>query len=211
MNNIIPALNAQGSFECIEPFESLCDRDLYYTVEAIRTIDELRKAKINVDNFVNGQIGKQGTPEGDKIIKDVEVVRGAVVTLIAQSGEMIHIPSTHFKSFPLVDGVKYERLCLFVDLGSVPPTLKEGINELKVVIKEYVTTHVGIKDPNVNIGTIPLRGYVDKARAELFELQRQDTISNNTTNVARIKELEDLHREDRAYIADLEARLLLKK
>lgn len=210
MNNIIPAPYAAGSFDCLPPYDSICDKDVYYTVEGIRTLDEIKKSGGNVVTKVLKPVNLQDTSEGEKILKDLDDLGGAVVTLIAQGGSMIDIPSTHFKSFPLVDGVKYERLCLYVDLGAVPPTLKDGINELKETLREYVLQSVGIKDSVVDVGTIPLRGYVEKERADLFELERQQNITNSSSLIVRNKELEEQHKKDKAYIADLERRLLEK-
>lgn len=207
MSNIIPEIGAQGSFSAKPPFDVVCDPTIVFTVEAMRTPEELRIAKINILSLI-------GTPAGldqagtDQILRDLENSKGVVVTLIAPGKAPIHIPSSHFASFPVIDGVAYERYFLTVDLGVLPPDFKEKVNVLKEELADEVKSMTGVSTPVVHLGTIPTVTYVSRQQHLVNEKTRTNQITKDQSRVERIKELEEQHLKDKAYIALLEAKII---
>ena len=57
--NLIPAAYAAGSFEAISPFNAVVDPSVYYTVEAVRTVDEMLSNKTNIYDLVFKPVGVQ--------------------------------------------------------------------------------------------------------------------------------------------------------
>ncbi|QGZ14495.1 hypothetical protein [Photobacterium phage PDCC-1] len=206
MNNVIPQIGASGSFVALAPFDQICDPKYMYTVEAIRTVDELNIAKVNTHLLVGEPVGMT-SEESASLMDQLDQADGAVVTLIAPGLPTLHIPSIYFKSFPLIDGVIYERLCFIVDLGAVPPTLKDELKTFQTYLKDQTSSITGIEDPEVHLGTVPTKTYVSKEQNEVFENTRRAAITKNPSDAIRVKQLEAEQIADRKYIAVLEEQL----
>lgn len=206
MNNIIPEMGAEGSFVALEPFDRICDPKVVYTVEALRTVDELNIAKVNTHQLIGAPAGMT-SDESAGLMDDVETSEGVIVTLVGPGLPTLHIPSTHFKSFPLIDGVVYEHLCYIIDLGAVPPSLKDQLNTYRVFLKDQTKAITGIDDPEVFVGTVPTKAYVSREQAEVFENTRKGKITKSASDAIRIKQLEKEQIEDRKYIALLEEKI----
>lgn len=206
MNNVIPQIGASGSFVAITPFDKICDPKYMYRVEAIRTVDELNIAKVNTYLLV-GEPVNMSSEDTASLMEQLDQVNGVVVTLIAPGLPTLHIPSTYFKSFPLIDGVVYERLCFIVDLGAVPPSLKDELKTFQTYLKDQTSAITGIEDPEVHLGTVPTKSYVSKEQNQVFENTRRAAISKNPSDAIRVKQLEEQQIIDRKYIAVLEEQL----
>lgn len=205
-NNIIPKIGAEGSFTAIDPFDRVCSPDIVYRVEANRTVEEIRVAKVNTQALIGSQVGFSAD-ETNNLLADLESRNGVVVTLIAPGLKPLHIPSTYFKSFPTIDGVVYERYFLTMDLGALPPDYKNETNTLMNHLKDQVSAFTGVKDPIVHLGTIPTKGYVSKEQHEVNERSRKLQITKSESDAEYIKRLEEDQIKDRKYIALLESKL----
>ena len=206
MSNIIPEIGATGSFVANAPFDGICDQQNVYTVEALRTVEELNIAKVNTYLLVGEPVG-WSEAETQSALQDLELQGGVVVTIVAPGLETLHIPSTYFASFPLIDGVVYERLCFIVDLGACPPSMKDELNTYQVFLKDQTKAVTGIAEPEVHIGTVPTKSYVSKEQAQVFENTRRAAITKSASDALRVKELEAQQIADRKYIAVLEEQL----
>lgn len=206
--NIIPALGAAGSFEASTPFDTVVDPSVYYTVGSVSTVAQLQASGINIYEKMFKPIG---VSEADypTILQRVKDVDGGVVVLTAKGKSSVYVLSTYFKSFPLVDGVVYDHLCIVLNLGAVPPTLVDTINTTLDHLKNYVSSHVGV-DATALVGTVPTRSFISKEQAEIFESTRQNKISGTTNDVTQIAGYEETITKQAAYIAQLEAQLKAK-
>ena len=200
--NLIPEIHAAGRFEAIEPFNKVVDVDTYYTVEAIRTVQEMEGLKLNLYEILFKPIG---VSEDDfvTVLSRAKAAGHVVVTLLDRHGKRSNVLSGYFKSFPMKDGVSYERMCLIVDLGAIPPSMNAVLLETQKNIQDLVEDTVGIKS-NVRLGTVPTPSYVSREQYEAFERTRKETIKNNDSSVARIRELETALVKKDAYIQRLE-------
>jgi len=206
INNIIPGLKAAGKFEANAPFDRVVNPETFYSVEAQRTIPEMQGLNINIFARVFAPVG---ILEADyPAMLATAVSAGAVViSLIPRIGAPVYVLSTHLKTFPLVDGWSYERMCLVVDVGALAPDMKESLAQAGEHFQQYVLAHYGI-DAKVQLGTIPVIGYVSQFEHETMETVRKNRITDNTNDVATIRNLEAQIVTKDAYIKDLEARLL---
>lgn len=209
MNNAIPSLRAEGSFEAEVPFDSIVKKDVAYRVEAIRTIPEMQALNLDMYKLVFQPVG---VPESDyqTVLTRAIDQQAAVIALTSRGNPVVYVLSTYFKSFPLVDGVQYEHLCLIVDLGAVPPSLKDRINSGIDHINAYVKSSLGIKDPKTSVGVIPTSSWVSKEQSEIWENSRQLQITEEPSDTIRIEQLTRANQSQAAYILELEAALKAK-
>lgn len=205
--NVVPAYLTGGSFEANNPFDSVVNKDIYYTIEATRSVSEMQGRNLDLYSLIFKPAGVADT-DYQAILDNLVKVNGAILILIAKDGTRVYLPTTYLKSFPLTDGVTYERLCIVADLGAVPPTLKGLITDTITHIQQYIQAHVGIQNPVVNIGTIPVVGYVTAEQAKVFEATRQTAIANTKNDVLTIADQAATIASQAAYIAELEGKLL---
>lgn len=206
MSNVIPSIYAQGSYTAKEPFENIVDPEVYYVAESIRTVAEMRSMNLNLHKLIFEPVGIDlGT--GLSYLDECEKMNGAVIKLTSSGNIPIYILSNRLASFPVVDGVKYERMALIVDLGAVPPGMKTVLEEAKVDIKDYVLSKVGV-DNEVKVGVCPTKGYVSGDQAEIFENTRLNKIKNSQSNTQLISSLQEESVKKDAYIQALEAKVI---
>lgn len=204
--NLIPSLNASGRFEASAPFDVVVDPTKYYTVEALRTIREMEGLKLNLYELIFKPIGVQ---EADfKTVLDRARGAGAIVVcLLDRAGVETYVLSTYLTSFPLTNGVSYERMCLIADLGACPPSMKDTIAQVQTHMQQYIMDTIGINS-KVDLGTIPTIGYVSADQAAAYETTRKNNITNSTNDVAKIRDLTQQLADRDTYIASLEAKVI---
>lgn len=206
LNNIVPSLRVFGPFEANEPFNRVVDPNISYSVEAIRTIPEMQGLNINIYQRVFAPLGIDETRAQELVNETIEN-KGSVLSLIPRTGAPVYVLTTYLKSWPLIDGWLYERMCLVVDFGSLAGDMKESLVEAQDHFKAWVSAHYGIT-PTVQLGTIPIAGYVSQDEHELMESARQNRITDSESDVVKNIRLEQTIVEKDAYIAELEARII---
>lgn len=205
-HNLIPSIRAAGSFEAIAPFDQVVDKDKYYTVEAIRTINEMEGLKLNLYDLLFEPVGVR-EEDFSIVLERARSAGSVVVSLLDKTGVPVYVLTTFLKSFPLTDGYIYERMCLVVDLGPCPPGMKQVVSEAQQHIRDYIKTTVGIDNP-VKLGTVPTRGYVSKQQHDAYEAARAALMLEVNNDVANIRRLEEQLVKRDNYIAKLEAQLV---
>lgn len=201
-NNLLPNVYASGSYTCEAPFNNICDPEIYFTAEAVRTVSEMRAMNLNLQKLIFDPVSISEA-EGNALLTECEKKNGAVITLTSRKKVKIYILSTKLLSFPQVDGVRYERLALIVDLGSCPPSLKDALDLAKVDISDYVETVVGVNN-QVRVGISPTVGYVSGDQAKVFETTRRNKIKDVKNSVTELAEAKATIASQQAYIAELE-------
>lgn len=204
-SNVIPSYFAAGSYTANNPFDMVVKPEKYYKVEALRSVNEMLGDNRDMYKLIFEPAGVAQT-DYQSMLDDVTRQQGAILVLIASDGSRVYVPTTYLKSFPLIDGVSYERLCLVVDLGAVPPTLKDLVADTKEHISNYVESHFGVKN-EVQIGTMPTVGYVTAAQAKTFETTRQNKIDGTSNDVVTVAAQEKIISQQAAYIVQLETAL----
>lgn len=208
-NNRIPNLRASGKFVAAAPFDGVVKESTFYTVEAIRTIPEMQALKLDLFKTVwqpAGYTEVDYQSELETAIAD----KAAIISLTSRGQGPVYVPSTFLKSFPMVDGVVYERLALITDLGSCPPNMKDRVNNAIDHFNNYIKSTFGIQDANTTLGTIPTRSYVSRQTATDWEASRQLQITAEPSDAVRINMLEAKVLQQAAYIQQLEAAVAAK-
>lgn len=207
--NIIPAVYASGSFTANPPFDTVVKQETFYTVEAVRTIPEMQAMKLDLFKLVFQPVGVDANDYQTVLQRAID--EGAVVvTLTSRNSPPVYVISSYFKSFPLVDGVVYERFCIIADLGAVPPALKDRVNAAVDHINNYVKNSLGIANAKTTIGTIPTRGYVSLEQSQAWEKTRQAAITEEPSDLLRLEKMTVENAELKAYIAYLEGEIKKK-
>lgn len=207
--NMIPAINAAGRFEAAAPFDQIVNQSTYYTVEATRTIHEMEGAKLDVYSLVFQPVGV--SPEEFPIVLKRAKDAGAIIcALLDRNGAPVYVPTTYLTSFPLVDGVSYERMCMIADLGPVPPSMALAMQQVLDHTKQYIAATMGITSI-VRLGTVPTVGYVSQQQADAYENARKGEITDTSNDVAKVRALTQQVANKDTYIAKLESDLITTK
>lgn len=206
--NMIPAPWAAGQFEATAPFDLVVDQSVYYTVEAIRTVGEMQGA--NQDLYAK-VLQPAGIPKDETtaFLDELIKAKSLIIVLTSTGNAPVYVPSAYLASFPAVDGVVFEHMCLIVDLGAVPPQMKDKIQEQLVYIQQYVASNIGV-DAAVQVGVVPTKSYVPKEQADLWENSRQLKIADSTNLIVENEALKQEKIEREAYIVKLENDLKAK-
>jgi hypothetical protein len=202
-NNIIPSIDARGRFEAEAPFDRVVKPEVYYKVEAVRNIHEMEALKLDLYGLVFQPVGIT-VDEFPAVLERARTAGAKVLSLLDRQDTATYVLTTYLTSWPLVDGVSYERMCIVADLGPCPPNMKDIISKEIEHFKNHIEASVGITT-TVTLGTIPTLGYVSADQAAAYERIRQTKITNSGNDVARIRELESGNAKKDAYILELEA------
>lgn len=207
--NIIPQLYAQGSFEANPPFDSVVSPSAFYTVKGVNSPVQLQADKQDLFKLV---WEPAGVAEADyqQQLNALINIDGAIVVLTSKNSPPVYVPSTYIKSFPLVDGVIYEHLCIITDCGSVPPGFKDVLNSAVDHFNNYMKDNYGLENPRTVLGTIATRGYVPKEQADAWENTRQSKIKENPSDLVRLNSANSTIAQMSAYIKELEDALIDK-
>lgn len=207
--NIIPQLYAKGSFEAYAPFDTVVDASAFYTVEDTVTPAQMLARKIDLYATVWEPAGADDA-DYQQQLSALTNLNGAIIVLSSKNGSDVYVPSTHIKSFPLVDGVIYEHLCIITDCGAVPPAFKDVLNSGIDHFNNYMKDNYGLANPRTVLGTIQTRGYVSKDQADAWENTRQQQIQSNPSDLIRLNAALATIAQQTAYIAELEDALKAK-
>lgn len=204
-NNLIPGMRAAGKFEAIAPFDRVVNPNVFYAVEAQRTIPEMQGLNINIWARVFQPLGILEADYPAYVAAAISA-QAVVLSLIPRTGAPVYVLSTYLKSFPLVDGWSYERMCLVADMGALPPDLKPAFDQAKEHLQQYILANYGIES-TVQIGTIPVIGYLSQFEHDTMETTRKNRITDTSNDIATIRTLEAQVASKDAYIRELELKL----
>lgn len=206
MSNMIPGLYVEGSFTAKPPFTLVVNPEVCYTVEALRTVDEIRGANVNVYSMMFEPVGIL-EEEAEAILEELDRTAGVVIVLTSTGNKDVYLPSSYLLAFPSVDGTKYEHMAMIVDLGAVPPQLRNVLAETQQEIQDLVLSRVGV-DNNVHIGVVPTTAYVEAGQTRSFENARKNKIIDAKTNIKVISELQAQVAKQEAYIQVLQDKII---
>ena len=202
MNNI-PSIRSAGKFVANAPYDKVVLPEVFYTVEAVRTLPEMQALKIDLFTTVFQPAGYTSEQAQQEILTAIDN-KAVVVSLTSRGRAPVYVLSTFLKSIPLLDGVVYENLALIVSLGPCPPSMKDQVNNAIEHFNNYIKECFGIKDPSTVIGTIPTRGYVSKQTAIDWENSRQLQITSEPSDTVKLTEAQRTISEQQIYIKELE-------
>lgn len=207
--NVNPAIYAQGSFTAKPPFDAVVKQNIFFTVEAVRTIAEMQALKLDLFKMVFEPVGVDPNDYQARLAEAVQL-GACIVTLTSRNNKPVYVPTNYLTSFPLVDGVTYERFCIISDLGAVPPSLKDRVNSAIDHFNNYIRNSLGIQNPTTVIGTIPTRGYVSLEQSLAWEKTRAAAVTEDPSDLLRLEKALAENAELKAYITVLENQVKAK-
>lgn len=198
-SNIVPPLLLAGIWTLKEPFKVVANTK--YTVEAVRTFEEMLKLNVDIVERVYAPVGL------DKSAYESDVLALAkIVSLTAPGQTTVYVPSTYIEKMPDDTAVSYDYVVLSIPLGAVPTTLVSQMQQTMDEVKSTISDLIGV-EPEVNIAVAPSAGTVTVEQHRINEENRLNTIKRRTTehaeNIALTAENERL----RLIIQDYEKRL----
>jgi hypothetical protein len=197
--NIAPPISLRGIWTLADPFVLV--PNTIYTVEAVRTFDEMLKLNVDV-------LGRVYTPVGlDKAAFDADVTALAKIVSLTSPGQpTVYVPTTYITSMPDDTAVSYDYVVISAPLGAVPTTLISGIQQLLDTIADDCSDLIGIR-PVVSISVAPSAGTVTADQHRINEENRLAAIRNRTTEHAENLKLTAENEKLRLIIQDYEKKL----
>lgn len=198
-SNIVPPLLLAGIWTLKEPFKVVANTK--YTVEAVRTFEEMLKLNVDIVERVYTPVGL------DKSAYESDVLALAkIVSLTAPGQTTVYVPSTYIEKMPDDTAVSYDYVVLSIPLGAVPTTLVGQMQQTMDEVKSTISDLIGV-EPEVNIAVAPSAGTVTVEQHRINEENRLNTIKRRTTEHAENLALTAENERLRLIIQDYEKRL----
>lgn len=198
-SNIVPPLLLAGIWTLKEPFKVVANTK--YTVEAVRTFEEMLKLNVDIVERVYTPVGL------DKSAYESDVLALAkIVSLTAPGQTTVYVPSTYIEKMPDDTAVSYDYVVLSIPLGAVPTTLVGQMQQTIDEVKSTISDLIGV-EPEVNIAVAPSAGTVTVEQHRINEENRLNTIKRRTTEHAENLALTAENERLRLIIQDYEKRL----
>ena len=179
---ILPQINASGSFTLNDPLSSYVSPDIFYTVIAIRKIEEIEMLGIDVFDTYYKPINLSDTDFNRDHNGNI-----SIITLKSSSGELKHIPSYYLKSFPSGNGVVYSVVALAVELGALPVDF--DLSHLENKVKELTISEIGVT-PRIRTLTLSNQEVITQTTHDRIEAARK--AKKATSPVNTYKQIADL-------------------
>lgn len=122
-----PPIGAKGRYTLKSPW--VANPGVLYECEAIRSFDDIYQLGSDVYNEYYLPMGLmdgadfEGTPFSFSTEKSLDP---NIITLRGSDGTFIYVPDTYILSYPSMDGVRYSRMVISIDLGSLPDYVDLG-------------------------------------------------------------------------------------
>lgn len=198
-SNIVPPLLLAGIWTLKEPFKVVANTK--YTVEAVRTFEEMLKLNVDIVERVYTPVGL------DKSAYESDVLALAkIVSLTAPGQTTVYVPSTYIEKMPDDTAVSYDYVVLSIPLGAVPTTLVGQMQQTMDEVKSTISDLIGV-EPEVNIAVAPSAGTVTVEQHRINEENRLNAIKRRTTEHAENLALTAENERLRLIIQDYEKRL----
>jgi hypothetical protein len=195
MSRITPPLRSKGIFSLRSPF--VAKPGVAYTVQAIRTFEEIRARGSDVLELVYSPVGLS------KSYYEADLAAGAViVTLMAATEKPIYVPDTYIESYPDMGNIDYQWLIASISLGSLPSNFDTSL--LKSQIENVVAGFIGVRG-TCNIGLGALTESVSSETHAQLVAARKGAITMNNTDRARALKAEAVIAKQLIRIQELEA------
>jgi hypothetical protein len=213
VTSLTPPINTQGLFKVNSPYQTTAgsgdttkvDPGVIYTVEGIRTFQELQALNVDILSRVYTPVGLTQSN------MDADVLASAnIITLSAVGKPQIYIPSTYITQFPDDSAIQYQYIVMSMSLGALPSSIVDQLTQTMDVIKADISDLIGV-EPTIAVAVAPSTNAVTAAQYRLNELNRQNAIKRRTTEHAQVLSLTSENAQLRAIIADYEARLTAAK
>lgn len=197
MATIVPTVGSSGYFQLKVPFDSLILNKEHYTCQAVRKIsDYLANNETPLDDIylANGLTEVQYSQD---LEDDVYIV-----SLQANTGHWVYVPSAYITQFPSVNGIPYRSVMIGVALPPIPAD--KDISNVTASITNLITDTLGVAC-QIKIVETSKVVLVDSDQHTLTESQRQAAAAGSGTDRSRYTEQLTINAALRQKISILES------
>ena len=145
MATYIPFIGTKGRFKFKEPFNTVLVDNNIYTVESIRSFNNLLDTGIDIYE----EIYKPHNLTEEDFNKDLVNGKVVIVELVDEAGKYFSLPSSYIISVPNINGVLYRDKMLVADLGYLPDNY--DFTEVKSNVTDLIKMLIGV---NVEVNVI---------------------------------------------------------
>ena len=202
--SVVPSVGSTGSYALKAPFDKSILATRSYTCIAVRRLDEIIAAGDDPYSKYYFQPYQLTLEEYKR-----DLATGvSIVTLRAEGGSNVYVPSSYVESFPIAGGVAYRNMGLLVDLKAISDQL--DLAPLKKKISDLVTSIIGVV-PTIKEASLsnPVNQSVEDHKR--IEAARLKMVTDRETDYARAQRLLKENETLRAKIQELEKYILFKE
>ena len=198
MSNRIPRFNATGKWELRAPYS--CSLTKSYRCAAIENFPALEHEKIDIHSrFYAGKGLPVSVFNADRSASVV------IVTMIAEDGEVIYVPSSYIIKFPNSLSVPHLYTVLSVDMGLMPTDM--DYHSLVTEVNNLVQEMVGVTT-ETHVNVIPGENFISEEEANTMKNARHQAQNAAPSLRARAGELNDKLEGAKLKIKQLQNSLL---
>lgn len=198
MARVTPYYGASGIWELKEPWRTKLGKE--YTCTAIRSFVELEIRGMDIYTQVYAPKGLE-----ESIFERDSEEYATLVSIIADDGEIIHVPDTYIIKYPDISVDNYRRFILSCELGTLPGDSQ--LTHITASVRDVISKYVG-RTPNVTIHIADMvpSGLSPSERTR-EESNRKRAIESNNTLSGQLQQLNKRYGELRTYASNLERRV----
>ena len=197
MANYIPYIGTKGRFKFKEPFNTILVDNNIYTVESIRSFNNLLDSGIDIYGTI---YEPNGLTEED-FNRDLADGKIVIVELMDENDKYFTIPSNYITSVPNINGVLYRDKMVVVDLGYLPDNY--DFSEFENSLKELVKTLIGVEVEVSILDASPVV-MLTIEQHKTNEAERLSIIQNEDNVYVKLKNCEEKVEEASGIIEGLE-------
>lgn len=180
--NLVPTIGLRGLYELRTPWHNALQVNTAYSCIAVRCLrDIVADGKDPFEEIYR----PRGLTNVD-YNADVEE-KASIVTLQADDGTVVKVPTTYISKLPNAGGIPYTVLTATLNLGAIMDS--QDLTALKVRLSDVVKSTIGIADVETEIVAISNTSMIDKVQSEAIEAARQNNITQNYTDYSEVLEL----------------------
>ncbi len=199
--NLIPPIGASGLYRLGQPFDTKVNLNIGYTCMAVRKISDIQA--LGIDPYA-AYYEPYDIPEAK--YKEDAASGVCIISLQSGGGIWVYVPSSYIESYPQLNGVPYVGVALMLHLGALPDSL--NLTYIKTLVNDVVSASLGVVPQDVQTIVTTPKTLVSQDNHMAAESTRQQNITNNTTDYARLQQYANENAELRSRIAHLERYIL---
>ena len=177
--NIIPTIGTKGVWTARAPFAASLLTSVIYQCAALRSLSDITAEGVDpYAKYYKPYYLTQAQYQSDVTNKAV------IITLMAEDGSMVFVPSTYLAGYPDGNGVGYRVMGILVKLTALPDSLP--LDPLLSKIQSDCLNLIGVEAQvaEVSLSNLQLINSTDNAN---LETQRRSRITTNTTDYAELQ------------------------
>jgi len=179
---VVPVIGAKGTYVLSAPFDTKIDTANAYECIAIRTYSEMQAWGKDPYIEVYAPVGLSKEQYEQDTTTDA-----VLITLRADSGQPLVVPSLYILECPVLGGVPYNVIALAIKLGAIPDILP--LDSVTSKVTDLVLNEIGIT-PEIAVVKLSNTKLISNTEHESLEIARQSKITSTLTYTGEIARLQ---------------------